>query len=395
MSVSTVVPGSRPAASAGDDREVILVTTFEPSGDAHMAPVVRELLRRRPDLRVVAWGGPRLEEAGAEIVERTADDGVMGLGGFLKAYEIKKVIDRIDAWAAGHPVRLHVPVDSPSANFPICARLRARGARTVHFIAPKIWAWGSWRVERLRRHTDLTLCLLPFEERWFGERGVEARFVGHPVMAKPVDEVALAPHIAALPEGEPRVLVLPGSRSGEIQANLHHQLDAFARIRERHPGAVAYIRAANDRIEAMVRERIASLPAGVHLGRDDLEAAIAWADLALATSGTVSLDVARQSTPMVGSYAIAAWQMLVANIFIKAPFKLLPNIVADREVVPELVPYRRGLGCRPIVEAALPLLEDEGVRHRTIEELDGVRAAFEGFDPDLRSADAILEVLDR
>ena len=91
-----------------------------------MAPVVRELLRRRPDLRVVAWGGPRLEEAGAEIVERTADDGVMGLGGFLKAHEIKKVIDRIDAWAASHPIAC-VPVDSPSANFPICERLRARG----------------------------------------------------------------------------------------------------------------------------------------------------------------------------------------------------------------------------------------------------------------------------
>lgn len=380
---------------AGSESGVVLITTFEPSGDAHVAPVVREIRRRRPDLRIVAWGGPRLEEAGAEIIERTADDGVMGLAGFLKAFEIKKVIDRIDAWAAENRVHLHVAVDSPSANFPICERLRTRGARTVHFIAPKIWAWGSWRVKRLRRNTDLVLCLLPFEEAWFGDRGVEARFVGHPVMAKAMDSATLKSEAMALPSGEPKILILPGSRSGEIRANLGHQLAAFTRIRDRHPGAVAMIRAANDGIAALVRERFPTLPDGVHLRQDRLETTIAWADLALATSGTVSLDLARQSCPMVGSYAIPAWQMVIAGLLVRAPFKLLPNIVLDREVVPEFVPYRKGLAERPIIDAALPILENDQVRDRMIGGLDDVRAAFEGFDPDAKSADAILEVFDR
>ncbi|MAC21013.1 MAG: hypothetical protein CMJ23_15280 [Phycisphaerae bacterium] len=384
-----------PVPGAGSEPGVVLITTFEPSGDAHVAPVVREIRRRRPDLRIVAWGGPRLEEAGAEIIERTADDGVMGLAGFLKAFEIKKVIDRIDAWAAENPVRLHVAVDSPSANFPICERLRARGARTVHFIAPKIWAWGSWRVRRLRRNTDLVLCLLPFEESWFGDRGVEARFVGHPVMRKVLDPRVLEVEAESLPGGEPRILILPGSRSGEIHANLGHQLAAFTRIRDRHPGAVALIRATNDGIAALIRARFPTLPDGVHLRQDRLETTIGWADLALATSGTVSLDLARQSCPMVGSYAIPAWQMPIANTLVRAAFKLLPNIVLDREVVPEFVPYRNGLAARPIIEAALPILEDDGVRDRLVAGLDEVRAAFEGFEPDTRSADAILEVFDR
>ena len=375
------------------DRGLVLFTAFEPSGDAHAAPVIESLRRRRPDLRICAWGGPRMAEAGAEIIERTSEDGVMGLGGFLKAFEMKRTIDRIDAWAGIHPVTLHVPVDSPSANFPVCRRLRRRGTRTIHLIAPKVWAWGHWRVRKLVRHSDHVLCILPFEEAWFKERGVDASFIGHPVMAKALDEAALAEGGRRLPGGSPRILILPGSRSGEIKANLSHQLQAFEVIRGRFPGAVAVILAANERIEARIRTRFEPMPDGVDLERGNLESAIAWADLALATSGTVSLDLARQDCPMIGSYAIPRWQTLIASVLIKTPFKLLPNIVAGKEIVPEFVPYVASQGPAPILAAAMPLLSEPETLESMRRRLADMRALFGEIDPGEAGAERILSLL--
>ena len=375
-------------------RRTILLTAFEPSADIQAAPVVRALLDRDPSLRVVAWGGPRMEAAGAEIVERTSEDGVMGLAGFLKVFEMKRTIDRIDRWAAGHRVDLHVPVDSPSANFPICKRLRKRGATTVHLIAPKVWAWGHWRVRKLQRWSDHVLCNLPFEPEWFGRHGVDATFIGHPVLACPLDEATLETERGDLPSGGPRILILPGSRSGEIKGNLRHQFAAFTAIRERHPEATAVVLAANERIAAQVRGLVDPLPAGLVVKLDVLDAAISWADLALATSGTVSLDLTKQACPMIGSYAVPRWQTLVADIMVRIPFKLLPNIVAGEEVVPEFVPYVQSHGATPIIEAALPLLEDPTALAAMRGRLERVRAMFDGHDPATEAATVMLDRLD-
>ena len=379
---------------ASTPRRTILLTAFEPSADIQAAPVVRALLERDPTLRVVAWGGPRMAAAGAEIVERTSEDGVMGLGGFLKVFEMKRTIDRIDRWAAANRVDLHVPVDSPSANFPICKRLRRRGAGTVHLIAPKVWAWGHWRVRKLQRWSDHVLCNLPFEPEWFGGHGVDATFIGHPVLARPLDESALEVERRDLPSGGPRILILPGSRSGEIKGNLRHQFAAFAAIRARHPEATAVVLAANERIAALVRTLADPLPAGVVVKREVLDAAISWADLALATSGTVSLDLTKQACPMIGSYAIPRWQTLVSGAMVRIPFKLLPNIVAGEEVVPEFVPYVQSLGAKPIIDAALPLLEDPATLAAMRGRLERVRAMFDGHDPATEAATVMLEKLD-
>ncbi|MCP4836892.1 MAG: hypothetical protein GY895_19240 [Phycisphaera sp.] len=381
-------------SGASPDGGVVLFTAFEPSGDAHAAPVIAELRRRRPELRIHAWGGPRMEEAGAEIVERTSEDGVMGAGGLLKIAEMKRTIDRIDAWAGRQAVGLHVPVDSPSANFPICKRLRRRGTRTIHLIAPKVWAWGRWRVRRLVKHSDHVLCIIPFEEAWFQERGVDATYIGHPVMAKPLDEESLAAGRRELPSGSPKILVLPGSRSGEIRANLRPQLEAFAAVRASMPESTAVIVAANDRIAAIIRRLNPSLPDGVTLREGGLEATISWADLAFATSGTVSLDLTRQDCPMIGSYAIPLWQMIIATIVVRTPFKLLPNIVAGREIVPEFVPYLASRGSSPIIEAAMPLLTDPEAMAVMRRDLAAARREFGDLDPGRAAADRILGLLD-
>jgi lipid-A-disaccharide synthase len=120
--------------------------------------------------------------------------GIPGLGKVLEHLKINRAVKR---WLQTHPVALHVPVDSPAANFPICKIAKKSGARVVHLVAPQVWAWAEWRVNKLRRLTDLVLCLLPFEEQWFAMRGVKARFVGHPLFDEPLDYPAIDARIEA------------------------------------------------------------------------------------------------------------------------------------------------------------------------------------------------------
>ena len=185
--VETVQVSEGPPAAAAGSRPALLFTAFEPSGDDHAAAVVAELRRRHPDLPIYGWGGPKMERAGATIIERTGHDAVMGMPGLAKILEHKRINGRIRRWLDQNPVAVHIPVDSPAANFPICKMTKARGIRVVHLVAPQIWAWGPWRIKKLRRLTDLVLCLLPCEEAWFLTRGVRAKFIGHPLFDHPLD----------------------------------------------------------------------------------------------------------------------------------------------------------------------------------------------------------------
>ncbi len=366
------------------DRRIVLFTAQEPSGDAHAAPVIAQLRARYPEIEPVAWGGPRMEAAGATMLGRTADDGVMGLAGISKVLEVKRLHDDIVAWARRNPVAVHMPVDSPSANYPLCARLKPLGTRVVNLVAPQLWAWAPWRIGKVRRLSDALLCLLPFEEEWFRSRGAVAKFIGHPLLVRPVDAAMADAEAARLPAGRPRVVLLPGSRSSEVRRNGRLIADSFALIRARHPSAEAIVFASSEaNAERFITACGGELPAGVGLrvaGRDgSIEGAIRWADLAIAVSGTVSLDCTRQAKPLVGVYRTSWFEATFAGLILKGPDFLLPNIVAGRRIVPEFVPYAGG--AEPVARAALDMLDDAAKLERTTRDLREVAGKFLGRDP--------------
>jgi len=378
----------------------VLVTAFEPSGDAHAAPLVRALRAQAPDVRVVGWGGPRMREAGCEMAGETARDGAMTLVGLRKIMEVRRTVREIRAWAAANPVDVHVPVDSPAANWHIASWMKrhgrgaAGGSRVVNLVAPQLWAWAPWRIRKWRRTSDAILCLLPFEEAWFRARGVRAHFVGHPVLAHPVDAAA---HVraAAFPRGAPRLLLLPGSRSSEVRTNMPHMLEAFRAASASRPGLAGVVMAANEALVPLVRAaaRGGAWPADLHVASGDPDAAIAWCDCALNVSGTVSLDLVHQRKPMVAVYWASWWKVLVGSFVLTMRDRLLPNIVAGRRVVPEFVPWSGGTG--PVVRALAPLLDDPALRARVAADLDAVARAFEGHDPGRESAGVVLGFLGR
>jgi len=373
-------------------KPTILFTAFEPSGDDHASIVIAELKARYPDVRICAWGGRKMEKAGAEVIERTGDAAVMGMPGLDKIREHKKINVRIEEWIKENPVTVHVPVDSPAANFPVCAITKAHGAKVTHMVAPQLWAWGSWRIRKLRRLTDHVMCVLPFEEEWFGSRGVKATYVGHPLFEKPLDVDGLDEQISDWQSGDQRIAILPGSRPSELKKNFPLLLGAYIKIKGEHPEMRGVIAVTRAEIESELRENAKDhgldWPESLELVVANTDAVVRWCTLALVVSGTVTLQIARQHRPMVIVYKIGrmSWN-LVGRWVIKSSFITLPNILAGREIVPELVPSF--LGVDPIAQRATELLEDRGKYDLQVCELQRVTDMFAGMNAAVGAADII------
>lgn len=384
-------------------QQAILFTGFEPSGDDHAAAVIRALLAAHPDLRVYAWGGPNMAQAGAQIVHPTGKDAVMGVPGLAKIREHRRINRDIARWLDEHKgqIAAHVPVDSPAANFSICQMAKARGIPVVHLVAPQVWAWASWRVGKLRRLTDHVCCLLPFEEPYFRARRVPAGFVGHPIFDEPLDEVALDSAVAAWPRGSPSVALMPGSRPAEIDHNFPLLLNAFRELAREYPRLRGTVAATRPQVEERLRQLAAQIapPRGAKPGWPDAldvriratDAVVRWADLAMVVSGTVTLQVARQHRPMVIVYkSNPLLYHLVARWIVRTKLFSLPNLIAGREVVPELIPHFGGH--EPLLARAVELIERPEVAAAQAEHLRRIAEPFRGHHAAQEAAAAIAKV---
>lgn len=391
------MPAPSPIPAAAPPRagpRALLFTAFEPSGDDLASVVIAELRRRDPDRPVYAWGGSKMESAGATVVERTGGDAVMGMPGLEKIREHRRINRRIADWLDGNPVVAHVPVDSPAANFPICALSKERGIRVVHLAAPQIWAWGRWRIHKLRRLTDLVLCLLPFEERFFTRRDVHARFIGHPMFDRAIDAPALAARSAGFPAGTPRVALMPGSRPAEISRCWPLVLRTFHRLKRDFPGIAGVVATTHPAIERGLREsapRHGGWPDNLSVVPDDIEAVIHWCDAAIVKSGTTTLQLTRFGRPMVMFYPTRRLQYyLLGKWIVSTKFFGLPNLIAGREIVPELIPHFGGY--EPLYEIAADLLRSPTKMQTQREELASIVDRFRNRHAAADAADAIEEI---
>jgi lipid-A-disaccharide synthase len=336
-----------------------------------------------------------MQAAGAAIVERTGEDAVVGMPGLAKIREHERINQRIAAFLRTHRVDVHVPVDSPAANFPICKIAKAAGCRVIHLVAPQIWAWGRWRIHKLRRLTDLVLCLLPFEERFFIRRRVPARFIGHMLFDRVLDAGELDAIAGAYPAGTPRLAMMPGSRPAEHERNWPLLLGIYRGLKARFPGAAAVVAATSPAVADELRrlaDRHGGWPEGVHCAVRQTDAVIRWCDLALVKSGTVTLQVTKQNKPMVIFYKQRNWLFYsAARVVLATKHFALPNVIAARRIVPEFVPHFGGP--EPIVRAATELIENTRLQARQKEELASVVAQFQGRHAGSLAADAIESAL--
>ncbi|MEM6458315.1 MAG: hypothetical protein AAF710_02875 [Planctomycetota bacterium] len=383
----------------------LLFTVFEPSGDVLAARLIEEVRRRQPGRKVVAFGGPAMEAAGAELIESTTSHAKMGLGAVTEARELLRRRGVLSGWLKENDLAAHVPTDSPAANWSLCAAVRKHrpGAKVVHLVGPQMWAWAPWRVRKLRRLTDRVLCLLPFEPEWFGSRGVPATFVGHPLF----DETILGETSAEVKdtEGEPlrdggvKLALLPGSRPKEVAANWPTMLRVYDQLRHRVEGLSVAVAAAD---AARVRQ-VRSLcpggrpPRGVQVTVGVAGPTLDWADAALVVSGTATLQAASRRTPAVAVYNadMRLWR-LVGRHLIRTRTFALPNVIAEsvgaERVMAELIPHDGTP--EPVAAALRPLLTDPAERAAREAGFGVIAKAFAGKSFGREAADGLLAEID-
>lgn len=375
--------GGEPTVSSEEagPRPTVLFTAFEPGADALAAPVVRALVEGDSDLRVCAFGGPQMEDAGAHIVERTE-------GGAENA-TTRRLVRLLREWVKVNRVVVHVPVESAAVNLAIARTMRKAGARIVHLGAPPLWALRRPKPGRLRKLTSRVLCLLPFEEPWFVERRIPATFIGHPSLNRSIDLPDLEQRMHGLPQGAARLGLFPGLRPDHARANTRLLADVYAELRGRHGGACGVVVAATPEIADIVRSRIKVFPTGLHMKTGSADPVIAWCDLALATSDAITLDLTYQRKPMIAVFRTGPLAWLSMKLAGDASHRPMPNIIADREVVPEFVPHL--VGSTPIVDQASRILLDSKKAAVQAEELHRVCLRFANHNPAKEAAEAIRQ----
>ena len=309
----------------------------EPSGDIHGANCIREMRRLDPLTTISAFGGQRMREAGCQLLYPLADLAVMGFGPVVRNLpRFRALLKEADRFLRTERPDAVVLIDCPGFNWWVARRARARGIPVFYFVPPQIWGWASWRVQKMRRLVDEVFCTLSFEEKWYRDRGVPARYVGHPYF----DELAAQQLNAAFVEDQqdrPGTVIglLPGSRNQEVESNLPALLAAADYIYAARPDTrflVACLHAhQRDRVEEALLDW--ALPIEAHAGRT--AEIIHLAHSCVAVSGSVGLELLFRGKPAVVIYHANRVMNLIADCLMECRFFSIVNLLADRLLFPE------------------------------------------------------------
>jgi len=351
----------------------VLISAGEASGDLYASQLVAALKARHPEAEFFGCAGPRMQAAGVEALVDARSLAVVGIVEVLahipRIYgEFRKLVR---AAITRHP-DLAILTDSPDFHLRLAKKLHALGVPVVYLIAPQAWAWREGRVEVMRRTLARLLCIFPFEEQFFKKRGVPTTFIGHPLARIVKPSLTRAEFFAKCGRepGERVVVLLPGSRHGEVARHMPHLLDAVKRMQE--VGQMRFILAlpagfGAERTTFWKPARAASIQVIEGLTWDCL----AYADVALAASGTVTIEAALLGAPMVTFYRVNELSWKLGRWMVNAPFLSMVNLVAGRRAAAELI--QDEMTGERIADEALLLLDSENARRKMKADLEAVK----------------------
>lgn len=366
----------------------ILFVVGEASGDLHAGKVAEEIARARPDFQLVGIGGNHMKTAGVQILEPVENLAVMGFVGVLRHLPKHRTLlhmlrDRIQ----GGGVRLVIVLDYPGFNARVAEVARAAGVPVLYYITPQVWAWGADRLPKLARVITRAACILSFEEPLLRAHGIDATFVGHPLLdrARSLPSQAEARDALGLRPDAPVLAVFPGSRRAELSRHLAPFMATASELQRRIPDLQVVVGVAPT-VQIPASDcpfpRVHGQSFGV------LRAATAG----LLKSGTTTLEAAVAGLPHVVGYRTSAIEYAIARRVVKIPHIALVNIVAQREVSREFV--QDALQPLAIADALVPLLDVNSADHAVAErELGEVRARLGTPGAAKRVADMALGML--
>ena len=350
--------------------------------------------------------------AGCEIVVDAKDLAVVGITEILS--HLPKILELyrklIRATDEKRPV-LAVVIDAPAFNWRVARQMHRRGIPVIYYVCPQFWAWRQGRVKLLRKYVDKALVIFPFEEKFYRDHGVDATFVGHPLADLPAPAITREAYAAAnkLDIAKRWITLMPGSRRKEVRMNLPTILEAARRLqKDRLADGYEFLLPVARTLDAsFLRELIgaqptetrqaASLQGSVHLVPDALPA-LYHSRAGIVASGTATVEAAIMGTPFVMVYRVSGLTYALGKPRVKVPYFAMVNLIAEEEVVPELVQHK--FTAENIVAEMNKIVPDGEPRTRMIERLGAVKARLKqgsgsGEHPSERAAEIILQTIGR
>ncbi len=368
----------------------ILIITGEPSGDMRGAELLKELKPLVGNISFWGIGGDRLEAEGLELIEHVRNLSIVGVWEALKSIgtirsQYKKCVENI---RRRKPTAV-ILVDYPGFNLRIAKYLHKHNIPVIYYIIPQVWAWGEGRVTQLKRYTDKILVLFEFEKRFLQKHNVASDFVGHPIVDIKVDFTTNSEKREGL-----TVALLPGSRASEIK-NLFPDMLRSARILHTYySGKINFIVAENSNLDGALYGELLSGYTDLTIRRvkDNAPQALADSDFALITSGTATLEATITQTPSLLLYRTAPLTAFLFYTFLNLPYVGLVNIIAGKEVTPELL--QKDVTPEKVSEKALEMLTDEHRMEQARNDLQKVKESLGNVGAAKRTAISIAAFLD-
>src|SRR4051812_8249303 len=373
----------------------ILISAGEASSELYGAQLIGALRRRVPDAQFFGVGGERMQKAGCDlVVDARVHLSVVGISEIVSKLpsiyaQFRKLIEEVDR----RKPEVAVIIDSPAFNFRVARELHKRGIPVVYYVTPQLWAWRQYRVERVRKWVTKALPIFPFEEKFFRKHGVDAEYVGHPLADIPPPSISREQFADEfkLDKAKSWIAILPGSRRKEVKMNLPAMLDAAAELGDTYEYLLPV---ASTIHHGWLASQLRTSPQRIHMVTDSF-ATMMHSRVSVIASGTATVEAALAGTPFIVVYRVSPITWNLGRRLLKVPFVAMPNLIAGKEIVPELLQH--DFTSKKVVECLRPLLKEGMERITMVRQLELVRERLKqerglGTAAD-RAADAILKVI--
>ncbi len=371
----------------------VLIIAGEASGDLHASGLVREIQKAAPGTEIFGIGGDRMRDLGVKLFYHISEMSVLGFVDVLKQIRFfKRVYRELVAVMENDQPDLLILIDYPGLNLKLAKAARERGIKVLYYIAPQVWAWGAGRVKKMAKWVDKMAVIIPFEEKLYCDAGIDATFVGHPLLevVKPglgKDEF-LNQH--GLDSTKKTIGLLPGSRHLEVKRLLPEMLRAVEKLRSDYPTVQAIIGQADTVDESDYKDILAPF-LSVKLVKNNTYNIMKHSDLLLVASGTATLESALFTTPLIIVYKVDPISYFIGRQLVKIDSIGLVNVIAEKKIVPEFIQGQ--FRAANIVPEMKKLLFEKDDREKMIGELHQIRKKLGEPGASAQAANMAVEMM--
>ncbi len=372
----------------------IVFSAGESSGDQHAAHMYQELLLLRPEIKAYGMGSEKMKNAGIELVYDSSSIAVIGLIEIIKHYsEIRNALKIMKRFITEVKPDLLVCVDYKEFNFNLARFAKKRGIKVLFYVSPQVWAWRAGRVKNYGKVIDMMAVIFPFEKPYYEAENIPVRYVGHPSVdkVKPNRDKVTDLSRFSLRVDMPVVGLLPGSRQNEIKRILPVMLQAAEKLAQHHLGIQFVLPQADSIEDAFLSKYLDNSLVNISVVKKEPYDVIQCCDVIMTCSGTASLEISLLTVPMVIVYKLSNLTYWLGKRLVKTRFIGLPNIIAGRSIIPELIQH--DLTANQLAHEIDKILMNKSYKENMVRELAKVKSQLGDGGGSRKMAELAIEML--